>query len=148
MDEYAIDIPANEVLGWVREDAGRTTPQLVVRASSEYRVETDFDREAAGIGEDDDLALMTACGVLNVMPTRGRRGWVLQLSTEDSVGLRFVSDQETYENEEDLPVDAFVTRFLGSGKGEVEVTLCADDRESWQRFQRWLKRRRSRPGHG
>ncbi len=148
MDEYAIDIPPDEVLGWVREDAGRTTPRLIVRASREYRVETDFDREAAGIGEDEDLALVTACSVMNVMPMRGRRGWVLQLRAEDSIGLRFVSDEETYEIDEDLPVDALMTEFSAAGNRGIEVMLSTDDGVAWKRFQRWLARRRARPAPG
>jgi len=144
VDEYAIDVPVDELLGWVREDARRPTPLLDVRAAREYRVDTDFDRAEAGIGEDDDVALVTASGVLEVMPTRGRRGWVLQLRSEDSIGLRPVDVEESYEDDEDLPVETFVTQFLGAGNGLPEVVLCADDGAAWQRFQRWLARRRTR----
>lgn len=145
MDEYPIDIPVDEVLAWVREDSARTTPLLDIRAARAYRIETDFDRMAAGIGEDEDLALVIARGVLEVAPRRGRRGWVLQVRSEDSIGLRPVGAEESYEEDDDLPVDAFLTQFLGAGNDTVEVMLCADDGHAWQRFQRWLARRRPGP---
>lgn len=144
MDEYTVDILPGEVLDWVREDAEKKTPHLLVRASKEYSVETDFDREDAGIGDEDDVALVTERDVLTVTPQRGRRGWVLRLDARDSIGLKLSEEEGIYENEDDLPVEAFVTRFLAPEKGGIEVTVRADDAESWQRFQGWLARRRAR----
>lgn len=74
MDEYSVDLLPEEVLDWVRKDAAKKTPRLLVQASKEYRVETDFDREGAGIGPDDDVALITARGVMSVFPLRGHCG--------------------------------------------------------------------------
>jgi hypothetical protein len=46
-------------------------------------------------------------------------------------------------DESDMTVDAFESEFLIPERGEVEIVVLADDVKAWQRFQRWLARRRS-----
>jgi hypothetical protein len=143
MDEYQIDIPANKILEWVREDASRRAPQLLVRAAKEYRVETDFDREVAGIGDDEDVSLITAVGTMTIAPLRGRRGWVLRMKSEDGIGIRPSREEGDFEDDDDMTLDAFVDQFLTPRRRDVEVSVMADDGNAWRRFQRWLARRRA-----
>jgi len=139
MDEYAVDILPGDVLRWLRLDAGKSAPSLWVRASKEYTLDTDFDRQAYGLSEEDDLSLVSAHGLLEVSPQYGPGGWTLQLRAEDVVGLLPVGPEDAYEDENDMPVDAFEEQFLTPEKGEVEVVVQAEDGEAWTRFQEWLK---------
>jgi hypothetical protein len=148
IDEYAVDVRPGEVLQWLRDDAGRKQPSLLASASKEYRIETDFDHGAAGIGAEDDLALVTATGMMAVTPLRGRRGWVLQLRAEDSIGLKPIAVDERYEDDDELTVEAFVNQFLVPEEGEIEATIHADDEAAWRRFQDWLARRRAAERRG
>jgi len=141
MDEYEVDILPGELLGWVREDARRKMPRLSVRASKDYWVDTGAAGEMGRVGEDD-IAPVIVRGVMEVSPQRGRRGWTLQVAAEDSVGLRPTGEDEGYENESDITVDAFESEFLLPERGEVEITVLAEDAAAWRRFQRWLARRR------
>lgn len=143
MDEYAVDLLPAEVLRWVRADAERTAPQLWVRASKTYAAETEFDREIYGVGDDDDVRLVSIEGLLEISPQGGADGWTLALRAEDVVGLVPGGAEEGYENEDDLPLDAFEEQFLIPEKGEVEVLVLAEDAGAWTRFHRWLTRMRA-----
>ena len=143
MEEYTVDLLPEELLGWIREDAAKRTPRFDVRISKEWNTEADFDREAFGIGEDDDLELVSVNGVMEISPRRGRGGWKLILRAEDVVGLLPDPGYEDYEDEDDLTLEAFEQQFLEPEKGEVELVVAVWDREGWTRFRRWLARRRA-----
>ncbi len=144
MDEYAVDLLPAEVLNWVRADAERTAPQLWVRASKTYSAETDFDREMYGVGEGDDVALVCVEGLLEISPQGPADGWTLQFRAEDVVGLvPGGSEEDIYEDEDDMPIEAFEEQFLIPEKGEVEIVVLAEDAGAWARFQRWLGKMRN-----
>jgi hypothetical protein len=138
MDEYEVDLLPGEVLRWVREDARKKTPRLFARASKEYATETDFDRVAYGIGEGEDVTLVSVHGLLEITPRQGPGGWTLQLRAEDVVGLYPSGAEEDYEDESDMPVEVFEEEFLFPEKGDVEVIVLAEDDEALARFERWL----------
>jgi hypothetical protein len=142
MEEYTVDILPGEVLRWVREDAARTAPSLWVRASKEYQVEPGFDRERARIGEEE-VAPVAVNGIVEISP-QGGGGWTLQIRAEDSVGLRPSGEEEGYEAEDDMTIDAFESQLLAPERGEVEVVVVAEDTAAWNRFQRWLARQQKR----
>jgi len=138
MAEYSVDLLPGEVLQLVRADAQRKTPELRVRASKEYTLETDFDRTAFGIGEDEDATLVSVHGLLEVSPQHEPGGWTLQLRADDVVGLLPTGAEDDYEDESDMPIETFEEKFLLPEKGEVEVVVVADNEDAWARFQRWL----------
>ena len=74
-----------------------------------------------------------------------RRGWVLQLRSEENLGVRPAGEQNAFEDEDNLPLDAFVDQFMTPDSRAVEVVVLADDDDDWRRFRRWLKRRRAQP---
>lgn len=147
MDEYQVDISADEVLTWVRADALRKTPRLLVRAAKEFRGETDFDREDAGFGDDEELSLATVTGTLTVAPRRGRGGWELQVRCEDSAGMvrPGATEDDAEEDDENLPLDAFVAQFLARPNEDAEVSVLAEDAAAWRRFRKWLARQIAAP---
>lgn len=140
MEEYAIDVLPGEVMRWARLDAKRGAPQLWVKASKQYIVETDFDRAACGIGDDEDLALVSVHGLLELSPQHGLGGWTLQLRADDVMGLIPSDAEMTYEDEDDMTAEAFEEQFLIPESGEVEVVVQAEDGAAWMRFQDWFGR--------
>ena len=138
MEEYAVDILPGEIVDWAREDARKKTPRLFVRASREYATEADFDRTEFGIGEGEEVTLVSVHGLLEVSPREHPGGWTLQLRAEDVVGLFPSGAEEDYENESDMPLEAFEEEFLFPEKGEVEAVVQAEDEEAWARFESWL----------
>lgn len=140
MDEYAVDILPGAVLRWARADAAQTAPQFWIQASKQYTAETDFDREDHGIGESEaeDLTVVSIHGLLELSPRHGPGGWTLQLRADDDVGLIPGGEEGGYEDEGDMPIDAFEEQFLLPEKGEVEVVVQAEDDAAWGRFQDWL----------
>ena len=140
MDEHDVDAPVNAVVGWIRAESARTRPRLLIRASKEYRFEPDFDRDAFGVGADDDVELVTVRGLLEVQSRTGRKDWTLQLKVEDPLGLRWPGDEDTYEDEESMAFEAFDEQFLATGLGEVEMTVLAESPAARRRFERWLAR--------
>ena len=140
MTRYDVDAPVNAVMDWIRADQARACPRLLLRASREYAFETDFDRSAFGLGDDDDVELVSVRGLLEVQSRRGRKDWALQLKVEDSLGLRAAGDEESYEDQVSMPFEAFDEQFLATGLGEVEMSLLAESAAAKARFDRWLGR--------
>ncbi len=140
MDEYDVDAPVNEVVRWIKEDASRKTPRMLVRASKEYTLESDFDREEFGIGEDTDVEVVSVHGLLEVQSRTGRKDWTLQLKVDDMLGLHPSGEAEAYEDEDDLDVAAFDEQFLSRGLGEVQFGVAAETPAAKSRFDRWLAR--------
>jgi hypothetical protein len=140
MNEYDVDAPVNTVVDWIRAERARKWPRLVIRASKEYRAEPGFDRNAFGVGDEDDVALASVRGLLEVQSRTGRKDWTLQLKVEDPLGLRWPGDEEAYEDEESMAFEAFDEQFLATGLGEVEMTVRAESPEAKARFDRWLAR--------
>jgi hypothetical protein len=141
MDEYEVDAPINEIIRWIREDAARNTPRLLVRASKGYTLESDVDREAFGIGEDEDVDAVSVHGILEVQSRTGRKDWALQLKVDEVMGIISTGGENVYEDVDDMTLAAFEEQFLATGLGEVEATVAAETPEAKTRFDRWLARR-------
>lgn len=141
MDEYAVDLLPDDVVRWARMDVQQSTPEFWVQASKQYTAETDFDRTVYRIGPDEDVALVSVHGLLEISPRHGPGGWTLQLRADDVVGLLPSGSEDDYEDESDMPLESFEEEFLIPKKGEVEVVVLAEDDEAWARFQDWLEPR-------
>ncbi len=141
MDEYEVDAPVGEIVRWIKEDVRRKAPRLLVRGSKDYRLESDFDREEYGIGEDEDARVVSVHGVLGIQSRTGRKDWTLQFKVDDVLGLHSSGEEDAYEDEDEMGFSAFDEQFLSRGLGEVEVTVAAETREAKARFDRWLSRR-------
>ncbi len=143
-DDYAVDVLPGELIAWARSARGDKTPEIIVNAEKEYRVQTDYDRQAFEIGEHEDLSLVSITGTLTIEPSGDGGGWILELRAEDTVGLLPPGMAGDCEDEIDMTVDAFVEQFLAPEKSEVEIILHAPDPAAADRFQHWLAQRRER----
>ena len=142
MDEYAVDVLPGEVIPWARSAVRDRTPAFAVRAFKEYQVERDYDAAEYGIGEGEDLSLVTVTGSLTLSPTGEGQDWVLELRARDSVGLVSAGDERGLADEPEMTVEAFVQQFILPEKGEVEVILHAESPEAADAFQRSVIRQR------
>lgn len=141
MEEYEVDAPVGEVVRWVHEDAKRKTPRFLIHASKTYQRESDFDREAFGIGEYEDVDLVSVHGILEIQSRAGKKNWALQLKVDEVVGVLPSSDEENaYENQDDMSLAAFEEQFLSKELGEVEVTVAVESSEAKAHFNHWLSR--------
>ena len=138
MDEYAVDVLPGDVLRWARADAAQSAPQFWIQASRQFTADTDFDREEYGIGEEEDLVLVSVYGLLELSPRHEPGGWTLQLRADDVIGLVTSGAEGDYEDDDNMTIDAFEEQFLIPEKGEIEVIVQAEDDEAWARFQDWL----------
>jgi hypothetical protein len=140
MEEYEVDAPVGEIVRWIREDAERDRPRLSVRAAKEYSGESVFDHAQFGIGEDEDIDLVSVHGRLEIQSRRGSRDWTLQLRLDEAVGLHPRTEEIAYESEDDMALGAFEEQFLSEGLEEVEVVVLAEKPAAKARFDRWLAR--------
>lgn len=141
MDEYPLEIPPGEVLAWVRADRRRKTPLLWVRASKRYEVEPDETGALAQVGEDQEAVAVVVSGLMEISPRRGAGGWTLQISASDPEGLRPRGEDDGYEDDDDIGIDAFAADFLASASSRVDVVAQADNATAWRRCRRWLASR-------
>ena len=146
MTPYDVDAPVNAVADWIRTDRLLDQPRLLLQASKEYAFEADFDRAAFGLGDEDDVTLVSVVGLLEVQTRRGRKDWTLQLRIEESLGLRAAGDEDDYEDQPAMPFEAFDEQFLATGLGEVEMSVLAETPAAKARFDRWLTRHLKRAG--
>jgi hypothetical protein len=65
-DDFGLDVLPGELIAWARSARGDKTPEIIVNAAKEYRVQTDYDRQAFEIGEDEDLSLVSITGTLTI----------------------------------------------------------------------------------
>lgn len=141
MDEYDVDAPVGEIVRWIKEDVARQAPRLHVRGSKEYKLESDFDREEFGIGEDEDARVVAVHGVLEIQSRSGHKDWTLQLKVDSVLGLYASGEEDAYEDEDEMGFSTFDEQFFSRGLGEIEVTVAAESRDAKARFDRWLGRR-------
>ena len=140
MDTYEVDAPINEIVRWTKEDTARSTPRLLVRASKEYTLESDVDRESFGIGEDEDVNAVSVLGILEIQSRTGRKDWTLQLKVEDAMKMLPSGQESACEDEDDMTLAAFEEQFFSKGLGEVEAIVVAETPQAKRRFDRWLDR--------
>lgn len=141
MDEYDVDVLADEALRWARADARREAPQLSIRA---YRASRAEDGAVAAQTGEEDLNLVAVEGVLELSPRYGPRDWTLRLRVEGTVEPRPAGDDGAdWEDDDALTLDAFESEFVQPDPDNVEATVLAENDAAWRRFQDWLECQRA-----
>jgi hypothetical protein len=136
MAEYELDIAADQIMHWLRDEAASKLPRVEVTATREYTADAIESFEAAGVSTDTDVASLVTVGTLEVRPTRGKDGWVLQMRVEDVVGPHVPDDESVSESPEDIDFEAFYTDFVAPDRGMVSVTISAETPQAKRRFDR------------
>ena len=117
--------------------AGRAD-RLDVRATREYSAEPVADPAGAGLGGDEDVAMLTTIGTLEVRPTGGGPRWTLRVRIEDEVGPHLPDDESVPEDAEEIDLEAFEADFVAPDSGTAFVSLEAETPRARQDFDRLL----------
>lgn len=139
MIEYGLDVAARQIVHWLKdEQASGNINRLAVRATREYTAEPVSDLDEAGIGEDQDVAVLTTVGTLEVQPREAAHHWVLRVRIGDVVGSHLPEDESVPEDPEEIDLETFNTEFVAPDRGTVYVSVSAATPEAKEEFDRLL----------
>ena len=136
MAEYELDIAADQIVHWLRDEAASKSPRVEIAATREYTADPIESFEAAGVSADTDVASLVTVGILEVKPAGGKGGWVLQVRVEDVVGPHVPEDESVSDIREDIDFDGFYDDFVAPDRGTVSVTVAAETPAAKRRFDR------------
>ncbi len=128
MTEYEIDVAADQIVHWLRDEAASK--------SREYAADAIASFEAAGISADTDVASLVTVGTLEVRPAGGKGGWLLQLRVEDVVGPHVPEDESVPDGPEEIDLDGFYDDFVAPDRGTVSATVTIETPQAKRRFDR------------
>ena len=136
MAEYELDIAADQIVHWLRDEVASKSPRLEIAATREYTADSIESFEAAGVSADTDVASLVTVGTLEVKPAGGKDGWLLRVRVEDVVGPHVPEDESVSDIPEDIDFDGFYDDFVAPDQGTVSVTVTAETPEAKRRFDR------------
>jgi hypothetical protein len=141
MREYPVDIPADVLVPWLRQDMELGLLQFAVRATREYLVE-DAPSEQRTNGLDlSEMAVATVVGTLEMEPPGMEEPWVLQVQVQDSLtGDRLPDDEVMIDEPEEVDLTDFESQFLTPDGPPARVTVAVETAAAKQDFDRFLRR--------
>jgi len=139
MPEYGIDVDAGQIVHWLMDDlaAGKQS-RLDIRATREYAAEPVADPEQAGLGEDEEAAVLTTVGRLEVRPAGGEPAWVMRLRVDDVLGPHLPDDESVPEDPEEIDIEAFFENFVVPDRGTFYASVEVETPEAKQALDRLL----------
>ena len=139
--EYELDLDVGHLLQWLRDDrlAG-SRENLRVRATREYEVEAVADADGAGIGEDQDIAVPTTIGMLELWPGEMQDPWRLRVRITDAAGSHLPEDESVPDDAEEIDIEAFYRDFVAPDTGAVSVSLSSETPAGKQSFDRLMSK--------
>ena len=139
--EREIDLLPRHLVAWLRADrAAGGLARLQVRATREFLAE-DGPATAEGLDADDEIAVVTTVGLLEVAPAAGPANWVLRLRIEDGLGAHLPEDGSVPDGPEEMALDDFAACFLdcdADAAVTLETATAADGRGFERVFARIL----------
>lgn len=134
MQERELDIDPAHLAAWLRAELEGGSRAVSVRASREYLATALAHPELVGIGEETELAELTAVGILEVNPTDASEGWALEVRVEDELGPHTPDDESVAGESEEIDLDAFEADFLAPGRGTAFVVARFQSEAAQARF--------------
>jgi hypothetical protein len=138
--EREIDLTPRHLVDWLKAEfmAGRAS-RLDVRASREFLAE-DGPVAGEGLDAEDEVAVVTTVGLLEVAPPAGSGTWVLRLRIEDPVGSHLPDDGSVPDGPEEIGLEQFERCFLGADDLDATITLETGTAADGRGFDRLLAR--------
>ncbi|HSM42081.1 MAG TPA: hypothetical protein VK862_15110 [Afifellaceae bacterium] len=137
--EQEIDIPADQIVHWLRAVLKSAKPRVRCTATREYVADADPDLvpefESAGLGPEDDASSLITVGVLVITPADSLDGWHLTVAVEDVVGPHVPEDESAPDEPEEIDLDGYWDQFVKPGRGTETVTLTAESDEAMRHFE-------------
>lgn len=127
MEPYPVDVEAKQIVRWLMQEERRKAFDLIVRATRSYQA-NGLAPEDLRLGdfEPEELSEMSEIGLLEVLPRREPRGWVLRIRVEDDIGPHLPEDEPAAPDEEEIDLATFYEEFLAEDRGLAETSAEVD----------------------
>ncbi|MCP4382208.1 MAG: hypothetical protein GY798_12480 [Hyphomicrobiales bacterium] len=134
MDEYTVDVAPDQVVRWLMAELQRNPDALEFRANRTFVAAGVENFEDDGISEDTDVESVAAVAILEVMPARPTKNWILRLRVEDILGEHLPEDHSASEDPEEIELETFDALFVAPGRGILDVALFAETPQAKAEF--------------
>lgn len=134
MLEYGIEIPADQIFHWLKDELASGRQRFVCRATREYVADVLGKVENTDIDEDYGIQLITTTGTLEISPEGAANGWLLKVYVEDVVGPHIPEDGSVPAEPEEIQLDDFYAQFIAPDNGTVFVTVNAESKSAKARL--------------
>lgn len=137
--DYELDLNPGHIVDWLRDDRrSGHWKHLQISATREYGAEAVADPEDAGIGEDQDMSVLTTTGTLEISPAATHDRWVLRVQVTDDLGAHLPEDESVPEDAEEIDLEALQRDFIAADTGTVSVSVSCETRAAKDDFDRLL----------
>jgi len=127
MEPYPVDVEAKQILRWLMREERRKAFDLIVRATRSYQA-NELAREDLRLGdfEPEELSEISEVGLLEVLPRREPRRWILRIRVEDDIGPHLPEDEPAALDEEEIDLATFYDEFFAADRGLAEASAEVD----------------------
>lgn len=136
MTAYELDIAADQVVQWLKEERATGRRALDIRATREYLAERSEDFEKDGLEDDTQASSLVTIGLLEVRPDAAQDGWRLEIRVEDIVGPHTPEERSVPAGPEEIDLADFELQFILPERGTAFVSLETETPEAKRRFER------------
>lgn len=137
MEDYAIDLPAETVVGWIVQTFKKGGSGLLTNAWREYVLDESFAGKKSGY-EETAVQEVIPVGSLEVVPEHQPESWVLRVRVEDDLGDRIPPDEDALEAPEEISLDQFWQEFISPLRGVASIWVSASGRAEKEAFDDFL----------
>lgn len=129
MEPFPVDIDPKQIVRWVVAEH-RVTPaslRVVARRSNEVRQIPARADLHLGDEEREDLSEVATVATLEIAPAHPSGGWLITITVEDEIGPRGSGRGTGAEDDQEIDLATFNSRFIRPERGTATVTAQADD---------------------
>ena len=129
MEPFPVDIDPKQIVRWIIAEH-RIAPsslKIVARRIAEERqipVRADLH---LGDEEREDLSEVATVATLEIAPAHPSDGWLMTITVEDEIGPRGPGRGTMVEDDEQIDLETFNSRFIGPERGTATVVAQAND---------------------
>ena len=137
--ELEVDIPPDRLVAWLQHDfATSAQPRFEVSANRVF-VEEPVSGGRAGLDVNDDEAVLSVFGVLELRPLPvGVGRWSLRLQIEDALADHLPDEGGVPDEPEEMTLEGFEAAFIAPGRGLSYATLEIADEQARGGFDSFL----------
>ncbi len=133
MEDYAIDLPAETVVGWIVQAVRQSGSGLLTNAWREYVLQESFAGKKSGY-EETGVQEVTPVGSLEVVPEHQPESWILRVRVEDELGGRIPPDEDALKGPEEISLGQFWEEFISPLRGAASIWVSASGRAEKRAF--------------
>ena len=134
MLEYGLEIPADQIFHWLKDELASGRQRFVCRGTRDYVADVLGKVENTDIDEDYGIQMITTTGTLEISPAGAANGWLLKVYVEDVVGPHIPEDSSVPAEPEEIQLDDFYAQFIAPDTGTVFVTVSAESKSAKAQF--------------